>query len=151
MSRFTSKLATAVTATLVTLPAWAVDVVFSPVAEGVYAYIGDTDGKTSENEGLNANIDLVVTPAGAVLIDSGASFQSAQKVHGAARKVTTQPVKWVINSGAQVHRWLGNGYFHAQGITTIAHADAQADMSVRAGEHLDQGRGHPTETGRHHF
>jgi glyoxylase-like metal-dependent hydrolase (beta-lactamase superfamily II) len=134
MSRFTSKLATAVTATLVTLPAWAVDVVFSPVAEGVYAYIG-----------------LLVTPAGAVLIDSGASFQSAQKVHEAARKVTTQPVKWVINSGAQVHRWLGNGYFHAQGITTIAHADAQADMSVRAGEHLDQGRGHPTETGRHHF
>lgn len=119
MSRFTSKLATAVTATLVTLPAWAVDVVFSPVAEGVYAYIG-----------------LLVTPAGAVLIDSGASFQSAQKVHEAARKVTTQPVKWVINSGAQVHRWLGNGYFHAQGITTIAHADAQADMSVRAGEHL---------------
>jgi glyoxylase-like metal-dependent hydrolase (beta-lactamase superfamily II) len=117
MSRFTSKLATAVT--LVTLPAWAVDVVFSPVAEGVYAYIG-----------------LLVTPAGAVLIDSGASFQSAQKVHEAARKVTTQPVKWVINSGAQVHRWLGNGYFHAQGITTIAHADAQADMSVRAGEHL---------------
>jgi glyoxylase-like metal-dependent hydrolase (beta-lactamase superfamily II) len=119
MSRFTSKLATAVTATLVTLPAWAVDVVFSPVAEGVYAYIG-----------------LLVTPAGAVLIDSGASFQSAQKVHEAARKVTTQPVKWVINSGAQIHRWLGNGYFHAQGITTIAHADAQADMSVRAGEHL---------------
>jgi glyoxylase-like metal-dependent hydrolase (beta-lactamase superfamily II) len=129
-------LAAAVTATLATLPAWAVDVVFSPVAKGVYAYIGDTDGRTYENEGLNANIGLVVTPAGAVLIDSGASFQSAQKIHEAARKVTTQPVKWVINTGDQDHRWLGNGYFHAQGITTIAHADAQADMSARTGEHL---------------
>jgi hypothetical protein len=33
-------------------------------------------------------------------------------------------------------RWLGNGYFMAQGIETIAHASSQADMSARAPEHL---------------
>lgn len=120
-----------------TLPAWAVDVVFKPVADGVYAYIGDTEGRTYNNEGLNANIGLVVTPAGAVLIDSGATFQSARKIHEAARKVTTQSVKWVINTGGQDHRWLGNGYFKSQGIETIAHADAQADMKARAGDHLE--------------
>lgn len=136
MNPFISKLATAVAASLIALPAWAVDVVFSPVADGVYAYVGDTEGRTYENEGLNANIGLVVTPAGAVLIDSGASFQSAQKIHAAARKVTTQPIQWVINTGDQDHRWLGNGYFKAQGIETIAHAAAQADMRARAGEHL---------------
>jgi glyoxylase-like metal-dependent hydrolase (beta-lactamase superfamily II) len=136
MHPFISKLAATMAATLIALPAWAVEVVFSPVAEGVYAYIGDTEGRTYENEGVNANIGLVVTPAGAVLIDSGASFQSAQKIHAAARKVTTQPVKWVINTGDQDHRWLGNGYFKAQGIETIAHAAAQADMKARAGEHL---------------
>ena len=48
----------------------------SRVAEGVYAHIGDTGARTADNEGLNANIGLVVTPAGAVLIDSGATFQS---------------------------------------------------------------------------
>ena len=120
-----------------TLPAWAVDVVFKPVADGVYAYIGDTEGRTYNNEGLNANIGLVVTPAGAVLIDSGATFQSARKIHEAARKVTKQSVKWVINTGGQDHRWLGNGYFKSQGIETIAHADAQADMTARAGDHLE--------------
>lgn len=136
MNPFISKLAAAVAATLIALPAWAVEVVFSPVAEGVYAYVGDIEGRTYENEGLNANIGLVVTPAGAVLIDSGASFQSARKIHQAARKVTTQPIKWVINTGDQDHRWLGNGYFQAQGIETIAHAAAQTDMLARAGEHL---------------
>jgi glyoxylase-like metal-dependent hydrolase (beta-lactamase superfamily II) len=122
---------------LAALPAWAVDVVFKPVAEGIYAYVGDTEGRTYDNEGLNANIGLVVTPAGAVLIDSGATFQSARKIHDAARKVTSQPVKWVINTGDQDHRWLGNGYFTAQGIETIAHADAQADMKSRSGEHME--------------
>lgn len=129
--------ATATAALLTVMPAWAVDVVFKPVAEGVYAYVGETDGRTYDNEGLNANIGLVVTPAGAVLIDSGATVQSARKIHEAAKTVTNQPVKWVINTGGQDHRWLGNGYFSAQGIETIAHADAQADMQNRSGEHLE--------------
>jgi glyoxylase-like metal-dependent hydrolase (beta-lactamase superfamily II) len=119
------------------LPAGAVEVVFKPFADGIYAYVGDLEGRTYENEGLNANIGLVVTPAGAVLIDSGATFQSARKIHEAAKKVTTQPVKWVINTGGQDHRWLGNGYFEAQGIETIAHAGAVADMKARAGEHME--------------
>ena len=120
-----------------TLPAAAVEVVFKPVADGVYAYVGDMEGRTYDNEGLNANIGLVVTPAGAVLIDSGATFQSARKIHEAAKKVTPQPVKWVINTGDQDHRWLGNGYFKAQGIETIAHAAAEADMKARAGDHME--------------
>ncbi|MBK6359373.1 MAG: MBL fold metallo-hydrolase [Comamonadaceae bacterium] len=119
------------------LPAAAVEVVFKPVADGVYAYVGDIEGRTYENEGLNANIGLVVTPAGAVLIDSGATFQSARKIHEAARKVTTQPIRWVFNSGGQDHRWLGNGYFKSLGIETIAHADAEDDMKARSGEQME--------------
>ncbi len=117
--------------------AQAVEVTFKPVADGVYAYVGDTEGRTYDNEGLNANIGLVVTPAGAVLIDSGATFQSARKIHEAAKKVTTLPVKWVINTGGQDHRWLGNGYFKAQGAEILAHANAEADMKARALEHMN--------------
>jgi len=72
-----------------------------------------------------------------VLIDSGSSHQVAAKIHEAVKKVTTQPLKLVINSGDQDHRWLGNGYFAGQGIETLAHADAQADMQARAGEQMD--------------
>jgi glyoxylase-like metal-dependent hydrolase (beta-lactamase superfamily II) len=114
-----------------------VEVDFTKVADGVYAYIGDTDGRTYQNEGLNANIGLIVTPAGAVLIDSGATFQSAQKIHEAVKKITPQPLKWVINTGGQDHRWLGNGYFASQGIETIAHTHAQADMQSRSAAHME--------------
>lgn len=116
--------------------AQAVEVRFQPVAEGVYVHVGDKGPRTPENEGLNANIGLVVTPAGAMLIDSGATFQSARQIHEAVRRVTPQPVKWVFNTGGQDHRWLGNGYFKAQGAETIAHADARADMIDRDNDHL---------------
>jgi glyoxylase-like metal-dependent hydrolase (beta-lactamase superfamily II) len=118
------------------LAAQAVDVRFQRVAEGVYAHIGDTGPRTTHNEGLNANIGLVVTPAGALLIDSGATFQSAQQIHAAVKAVTPQPVKWVFNTGGQDHRWLGNGYFAAQGAEVIAHAQGRADMNNRGNDHL---------------
>jgi glyoxylase-like metal-dependent hydrolase (beta-lactamase superfamily II) len=116
--------------------AHAVEVKFQPVAPGVYAFIGEKSGRTYDNEGLNANIGLVVTPAGALLVDSGASFKGAQQIHAAVKKVTDQPVKWVINTGGQDHRWLGNGYFIGQGAEVIAHADAKADMLTRGGDHM---------------
>lgn len=132
-----STLAILLATSLLVLPARAVEVAFQAVADGVYAYIGDIEGRNYDNEGLNANIGLVVTPAGAVLIDSGSSYQVAAKIHEAVRRVTTQPLKLVINTGDQDHRWLGNGYFAGQGIETLAHADAQADMQARAGEQME--------------
>ena len=123
-------------ASLVASPAGAVVVEFKPVSDGVYVHVGDTGPRSFENEGLNANIGLVVTPAGAVLIDSGATFQSARQIHVAVKKITAQPLRWVINTGGQDHRWLGNGYFRAQGAEIIAHADARADMMSRGNDHL---------------
>lgn len=132
LSMLAALLAWAVTSPL----AHAIEVRFQPVAPGVYAFIGEKVGRTYDNEGLNANIGLVVTPAGALLIDSGASVQGAQKIHAAVKKVTDQPVKWVINTGGQDHRWLGNGHFIAQGAEVIAHASGKADLLARGGDHL---------------
>lgn len=116
--------------------AQAITVEFQRVAEGVYAHVGDTGARSIDNEGLNANIGLVVTPAGTVLIDSGATAQSARQIREAAAKVSAQPIRWVINTGGQDHRWLGNGYFLGQGAELIAHADALADMRDRGYDHL---------------
>lgn len=136
MKKLLQPLVSALLAGLITLPTWAVEVAFQPVAEGVYAYIGDLEGRSYDNEGLNANLGLVVTSAGAVLIDSGSTYQVAAKIEAAAKKVTSQPIQWVINTGGQDHRWLGNGYFAAKGAQTIAHQNAQADMTARASAHL---------------
>lgn len=114
----------------------AVEVRFEKVTEGVYAHIGELGGRTQENEAMNANIGLVTTPEGAVLIDAGATHLSARDIEVAARRVTDQPIRWVINTGGQDHRWLGNSYFHEQGAEIIAHAFAVPDMQARAGDQM---------------
>jgi glyoxylase-like metal-dependent hydrolase (beta-lactamase superfamily II) len=116
--------------------ACALEVRFERVADNVYAYVGDTGGRTVHNQGLNANLGLVVTRDGALLIDSGSTAQVARAIEEAVRRVTPQPVRWVINTGTQDHRWLGNGWFAARGAETIAHAAALPDMRARGGDQL---------------
>ncbi len=129
-------LACALSTTLATT-AWALEVKFEPVAPGVYAHVGDLEGRTYENEALNANIGLIDTPAGAVLVDAGATYLSAQQIEAAAAKVTKQPIKWVIATGGQDHRWLGSGYFIQRGAQVIAHESAKEDMERRGPEQLN--------------
>lgn len=109
----------------------ALDMSFRAVSPGVYAYLGETGARTYDNEGMNANSGFIVTDAGVVVVDSGATWKVAEQIHAAIRKVTKQPVKYVINTGGQDHRWLGNGYFKAQGAEIISAAAAIADMHAR--------------------
>ena len=103
-----------------------------PVAEGVWAIVGEKEQRSPENLGNNATFGLVVTEAGAVLIDPGGSTRGAEALHDAIRSVTDQPVVHVINTGGQDHRWLGNGYWQAQGATVIASDAAVEDQQARA-------------------
>lgn len=102
------------------------------VAPDVYAFIGETGGRSYENYGMNANTGFIVTKGGVVVVDSGAGYLAAQAIHQAIRKVTRQPVKYVVNTGGQDHRWLGNGYFKEVGAEIIAARPARVDMEQRA-------------------
>jgi glyoxylase-like metal-dependent hydrolase (beta-lactamase superfamily II) len=112
--------------------AYALQLSYRQVTPGVYAYIGETIGRTYENEALNANTGFIVTKAGVVVVDSGPSYQVAKAIHQEINKITQLPVKYVINTGGQDHRWLGNGYFKEQGAQIIAHSKAKGDMQDRA-------------------
>lgn len=124
------------------------------VADGVYAIVGPLGQRSAENDGLNANYGVVVTPGGTILIDSGASRIGAQKLEAAVRSVTDKPIRWVINTGSQDHRWLGNDYFVGRGAKIVAlqrtvagqrqHAAQQLDGLARfLGKRLEGTRPHP--------
>jgi len=106
------------------------------LAEDVYAIIGPLTDRNADNLGNNANFGVVVTEEGVVLIDPGGTYQGAQRIHAAIRKITDKPVTLVINSGGQDHRWLGNGYFKAQGARIIANDKAVADQKARSQDQL---------------
>ncbi len=106
------------------------------VGDNVYALVGPLSNRNAENLGNNANFGVVVTENGVVLIDSGGSYRGAQMIHAAVRTITDQPITLVINTGGQDHRWLGNGYFKAQGSRVIAHEEAVSDQTTRARDQL---------------
>ena len=119
-----------------TAPAMADGLTVQPVTEDVWAIVGPLEQRNPENLANNATFGLVVTPEGAVLVDPGGSWQGAAALHAAVRTVTDQQVAYVINTGGQDHRWLGNGYWEAQGATVIASAAAVADHHARAQDHM---------------
>jgi len=114
----------------------ALDLSFKQIAPGIYAYVGDTGMRSYDNEGMNANAGFIVTDAGVVVVDSGSSYQVAEKIHTAIRKITPQPVKYIVNTGGQDHRWFGNGYFKAQGAEILAASAAIDDMNARGAMQL---------------
>lgn len=85
------------------------------VAPSVYAMVGPLGQRSEANAGLNANYGFIVGPTGVILIDSGASAHSAALLESAVKTVTQKPIRWVLNTGAQDHRWLGNDYFQKRG------------------------------------
>jgi glyoxylase-like metal-dependent hydrolase (beta-lactamase superfamily II) len=118
------------------LPAVADVLEVQPVTEGVWAIVGPKEQRDATNLANNATFGLVVTDAGAVLMDPGGSWKGAEMLDQTIRSLTDQPVKYVINTGGQDHRWLGNGYWQVQGATVIASEDAVSDHHARADQHM---------------
>jgi glyoxylase-like metal-dependent hydrolase (beta-lactamase superfamily II) len=79
------------------------------ITTNVYAIVGPLSQRSPENLGNNATFGLVVTNDGAILMDPGGSYKGAEALHGVIKGITDQPVKYVIDTGGQDHRWLGNG------------------------------------------
>ncbi len=104
----------------------------TPIAPGTYALVGPTVQRNPENLGNNSTHGLIVTDDGAVLIDAGGSYKGAQMLHELIKGLTDQPVRYVINTGGQDHRWIGNSYWKEQGASIVASADAVADQQNRA-------------------
>ena len=106
------------------------------VTENVYGIVGPLHDRTASNLGNNATFGFVVTYHGVVLIDPGGSYKGAKRIQEIIQSVTQQPVRIVIDTGGEDHRWLGNDYFKSHGATVIASAEAVADQKARLNEIL---------------
>jgi len=106
------------------------------ITDSVYALVGPFGNRSAENLGNNATFGFIVTDEGVILIDAGGSYMGATMIQAAIAEVTTQPVKIVINTGGQDHRWLGNGYFKAHGARIVSSRRAVEDHKARGRDQL---------------
>ncbi|OGI38317.1 MAG: hypothetical protein A2140_09545 [Candidatus Muproteobacteria bacterium RBG_16_62_13] len=110
------------------------------VGDGVYAVVGDLEGQTYKNDGLNANLGFVVGRDGVLVINTGPTRRVAEALHRAIKTVTTSPVKWVVNVNSQNHYWHGNGYFASPDVQIISHEAAVKVMRESGNAQLEANR-----------
>ena len=102
------------------------------VIPGVWSSIGATAPPTYENSGHNNNLSFIITPEGVVVVNAGACYKLAEALHAEIRKVTDQPVRYVILENGQGHAALGSNYWQQQGVPVVAHVDAATEIEEGA-------------------
>lgn len=105
----------------------------SPRVAMVYAEDGFP---TAENRGMMANIVFVLTSAGVVVLDTGASVQIGEMALRRLRTLTAQPVVAVINSHYHGDHFLGNDAFvqaYGPALPIHAHPLTRQEIAGTAG------------------
>jgi glyoxylase-like metal-dependent hydrolase (beta-lactamase superfamily II) len=101
------------------------------VTDNVYAIVGPLGNRSPANLGNNATFGFVVTAEGIIVVDPGGTYLGAKRIHDVIKSVSDKPIKFVINTGGQDHRWLGNDYFKQLGAKVIASEAAVKDQKGR--------------------
>ena len=108
----------------------------------VWSAIGATAPPGYDNSGHNNNLSFIVTGAGVVVVNGGASYRLAKALHDEIKTITDEPVKLVINENGQGHAMLGNSYWAKQGVPILAHEEAATEFEERGADILDRMKGY---------
>jgi glyoxylase-like metal-dependent hydrolase (beta-lactamase superfamily II)/dienelactone hydrolase len=102
------------------------------VVPGVWSAIGATAPGTYANSGHNNNLSFVITDEGVLVVNAGDNYLLAKALHDEIRKITDQPVKYVVLENGQGHAMLGSSYWQEQGVPVIAHVDAAREIKEQS-------------------
>jgi glyoxylase-like metal-dependent hydrolase (beta-lactamase superfamily II) len=117
------------------------------VVPGVWTSVGATQPPTYENAGHNNNLSFVISTDGVLVVNAGASYLLAKALHDEIKKVTDQPVRYVVLENGQGHAMLGSNYWRQQGAKIIAHVDAIAEIEKYGVDELKGMVGYNKERG----
>ena len=106
------------------------------VVPNVWSAIGATAPGTYANSGHNNNLSFVVTDNGVLVVNAGDNYQLAKALHEEIKKITDQPVRYVVLENGQGHAMLGSNYWKEQGAVVIAHEDAKHEIEEQSFELL---------------
>jgi len=93
-----------------------------------WAWIGPYEGPSTANRGFRMNLGFVVGKEAVAVIDSGYSPEMAEAMLRHIRARTALPVRYVVNTNSQPHRFLGNDVFRRAGAHILAGREAAEHM-----------------------
>lgn len=100
-----------------------------PLAEGVYAVVGDT-GRGSEGR---PNAGFVITDDGVLVIDALASPRDGERLVRTIRTVTAEPMRWLVLTHHHPDHHMGAIVFRRLGAEVLAHPDTRV-LASEAGD-----------------
>jgi glyoxylase-like metal-dependent hydrolase (beta-lactamase superfamily II) len=118
-------------------------ILFSPpqqVTDNVWSAIGATAPPTYENSGHNNNLTFIITSEGVVVINASDNYLLAKSLHQEIKKITDQPVKYVVLENGQGHAALGSNYWKEHGVTIVAHIEAKQELEAHGYSSLERMR-----------
>src|SRR3954470_2714050 len=110
------------------LPAQDLGPQIKKIKDGIYVYVG---------KNLNSNCGIVLTQEGVVLIDSGHNPTDSRAILDAVKKLTSLPVRFLIDSEPHPDHTTGHFIF-SPSATIIAAAGAGASMRGPGRENPDR-------------
>jgi quinoprotein relay system zinc metallohydrolase 2 len=116
------------------------DFALREIADGVFAFQGVDELMQPGNEGAICNLGVVVGTEAAAVIDSGGSLVEARAFIAAIQKVTSKPVRYLINTHMHPDHIFGNAAFRALGPTVVGHRNLPAALEARGAYYLQSYR-----------
>jgi len=104
------------------------------LADNVYAYVGVTDASPAHSFAANAGI--VIGRDGVLVVDTLISAKEGERFLADIRKVTTKPIKFVVNTHTHLDHALGNCVFAGVGATVISHEADRASLALQGADIL---------------
>lgn len=98
------------------------------ISEHTWAWIGPYDAPSKANRGYRMNMGFVIGKDAVAIIDSGYSPDMAREMLVQIRSISALPVRYVINTNSQPHRYFGNDVFKTAGADIITSLEAAARM-----------------------
>jgi glyoxylase-like metal-dependent hydrolase (beta-lactamase superfamily II) len=78
----------------------------------VYVLHGTAQSPTPSNKAQIANLGIIISDEGVIVVDTGTSREHGKKLLDAISKITVQPVVAVFNTHIHGDHWLGNNIIH---------------------------------------
>ncbi|MET3577229.1 quinoprotein relay system zinc metallohydrolase 2 [Mesorhizobium robiniae] len=110
------------------------------VADGVFALQGVDELMNAANQGAISNLGVVVGTDAVAVIDSGGSLVEANALIAAIGKISTKPVRYLINTHMHPDHIFGNAAFREIGAAIVGHRNLPRALEARGAFYLQSFR-----------